>query len=785
MWTLTEDTRLAGSMVINWWASQATTTPVFDTNFDVTVTVDGNPHIVDHEIAHTFTTPGVPQLLKSVIPFPDVTATSTVELKIDVKFIDSGNGVTFYYDSQGECSALSAGACASRVNMPVVIGPIAPVANDDFVFISSGETIGIDILANDFDPEGGPLAVQIISGPSSGTAEVTTANSIVYTHDGSVTPSDTIVYRVTDNDGLTADATVHIAIAGACTLAADYLETFETASAADWTVDTAVLVNPAGVPVSNTWQLTNDINAHSPITSYYTDAAASDPVDNSDTTKDVRLVSPEFLVSGGTTLSFWHAFNTEAEFDGGVLEITTDGGATWQDIVAAGGLFIEGGYNGPIGALGSRQGWSGISSAYPEMHEVKVNLAAFNSQTIQFRFRLAQDVLLGVPTGWAIDDVTLDNLYESCVEPTNPPVARADSATVLADGTVATDVRANDSDPDNPDGDLTGHTVEVNGTLIAPQHGTVMVDANGHVVYDHDDGNTATSDTYEYKLVDPDGEQFDTAMVTITIDHGNNAVPEANDDTGTVDAGQSITVDVLANDRDANHSNGELTVTIETSPASGFAALNGDGSIAYTHSGDTATSDSFQYRITDPLGAFDIATVHITIIQDEGGACRNDLCAGDGDGGSYDPDMLTMTFVGGTCADSANSQDDKDDCTDFDPAGASGMVKIKVTNKEDADYRNAKVFFEGAVSEGADFTFSASDIDENDFGSKIFVHVYDADGNVLLQTVEIHTSCSAPLFEGDQFGSVRMGAADVDPEAQMCSAGDGRVHGSGHWSRGT
>ncbi|NNF51516.1 MAG: cadherin-like domain-containing protein, partial [Gammaproteobacteria bacterium] len=346
-------------------------------------------------------------------------------------------------------------------------------------------------------------------------------------------------------------------------------------------------------------------------------------------------------------------------------------------------------------------------------------------------------------------------------------------------------VRDNDSDPDNPDGDLSGHTVEVNGTLIAPQHGTVMVDGNGDVVYDHDDGNTATSDTYEYKLVDPDGVQFDAAMVTITIDHGNNAVPEANDDTGTVEAGESVTVNVLNNDSDANHSNEELTVTIETSPASGFAAVNGDGSVTYTHNGDMATSDSFQYRVTDPLGASDTATVHITITQDEGGACRNDLCAGDGDGGSYDPDMLTMTFVGGTCADSANSQEDKDDCTDFNPAGASGMVKIKVTNKEDADYGNAKVFFEGAVAEGEDFTFSASDIDENDFGSKIFVHVYDQDGNVLLQTVEIHTSCSAPLFEGDQFGSVRMGAADVDPEAQMCSAGEGRVHGSGHWSRGT
>ena len=78
---------------------------------------------------------------------------------------------------------------------------------------------------------------------------------------------------------------------------------------------------------------------------------ASDPVDNADISKDVRLVSPEFLVSGGTVLSFWHSFNTEAEFDGGVLEITTDGGANWQDITAGGGFFLEGGYNSLVGAL--------------------------------------------------------------------------------------------------------------------------------------------------------------------------------------------------------------------------------------------------------------------------------------------------------------------------------------------------------------------------------------------------------------------------------------------------
>ena len=35
-------------------------------------------------------------------------------------------------------------------------------------------------------------------------------------------------------------------------------------------------------------------------------------------------------------------------FDGGVLELSTDGGNTFQDILAAGGSFVIGGYNRTI-----------------------------------------------------------------------------------------------------------------------------------------------------------------------------------------------------------------------------------------------------------------------------------------------------------------------------------------------------------------------------------------------------------------------------------------------------
>src|SRR2546430_10537421 len=69
-------------------------------------------------------------------------------------------------------------------------------------------------------------------------------------------------------------------------------------------------------------------------------------------------------------ISFRQTFNLEASsedpnlgFDGGVLELSTDDGNTFQDILAAGGSFAMGGYDRIISAdrgrpIAGRQAWS-------------------------------------------------------------------------------------------------------------------------------------------------------------------------------------------------------------------------------------------------------------------------------------------------------------------------------------------------------------------------------------------------------------------------------------------
>lgn len=91
-----------------------------------------------------------------------------------------------------------------------------PVASDDYTSTPKGTSKNITVLTNDSDPEGLPLTVSIISGPSNGTAVVELNNSITYTHDNTDTVSDMITYVVSNGICESEPATVYIDIAVAC-----------------------------------------------------------------------------------------------------------------------------------------------------------------------------------------------------------------------------------------------------------------------------------------------------------------------------------------------------------------------------------------------------------------------------------------------------------------------------------------------------------------------------------------------------------------------------------------
>jgi uncharacterized protein len=90
-----------------------------------------------------------------------------------------------------------------------------------------------------------------------------------------------------------------------------------------------------------------------------------------------------------------------------------------------------------------------------------------------------------------------------------------------------------------------------------------------------------------------------------------NSAPDAVNDTATTNEDTPGTVDVLANDTDANGDT--LTVTTVTQGANGTVVLNGDNTVTYTPNADFNGTDSFTYTVSDGQGGTDSATVDVTV----------------------------------------------------------------------------------------------------------------------------------------------------------------------------
>jgi hypothetical protein len=139
-------------------------------------------------------------------------------------------------------------------------------------------------------------------------------------------------------------------------------------------------------------------------------------IDDPDVVSDKRLDSMLFSFFEGCCpqLSFRHNFNLEASdvdpgvgFDGGVLELSTDGGNTFQEIPPS--AFVMGGYNRKISSdrgspIAGRQAWSGNSGGFIT---TIVNLPAIQTPAGgRLRWRMASDNT-GSGEGWRIDRVTI------------------------------------------------------------------------------------------------------------------------------------------------------------------------------------------------------------------------------------------------------------------------------------------------------------------------------------------------------------------------------------------
>ncbi|MCY3601955.1 MAG: tandem-95 repeat protein, partial [Chloroflexi bacterium] len=108
---------------------------------------------------------------------------------------------------------------------------------------------------------------------------------------------------------------------------------------------------------------------------------------------------------------------------------------------------------------------------------------------------------------------------------------------------------------------------------------------------------------------DPAGESAEAA-VTVTVVNVNE-LPEAAGDAASTDEDVAVSVDVLANDTDADGDS--LTVSSVSEPENGTTAVTADGGILYTPAANWHGTDSFTYEVDDGNGGTVEAAVTVKV----------------------------------------------------------------------------------------------------------------------------------------------------------------------------
>lgn len=144
-------------------------------------------------------------------------------------------------------------------------------------------------------------------------------------------------------------------------------------------------------------------------------------------------------------LRFWHQYNTELTNDGGILELSVDGGEFFQ---VKKDKFIANGYDSEINystlAIPALYGFTG--STQGQWKDSYVDLSAYKGSNIKLKFRFgASDG--GAPTtgipGWLVDDIELMELFKyatkTCItSPNNNVCTDIQEVIVDTDGSVST-----------------------------------------------------------------------------------------------------------------------------------------------------------------------------------------------------------------------------------------------------------------------------------------------------------------------------------------------------------
>jgi hypothetical protein len=466
-------------------------------------------------------------------------------------------------------------------------GPVnfPPAAVFDYVTTSPGTPVTIDVLANDSDPDGDALTLDLFTQTSyGGTLAQTGPGTLIYTPPPAVTNLvDSFLYRVVDARGAESVSSVSIWISNnrPPVAAPDFLTMTEdgassinvVANDSDPDGDPLLLISITTPPAHGTAVYYDPYSIiYRPDANYYGTDSLTYMVSDGHTLgtalgtltvtinpfNDWPAANDDVATMAEDTMAVVYVLDNDTDVDGDSLSIiggTQPSHGSVFFYATAASYTPAPNYNGPDSFTYSiNDGHGGTATATVNVTVTPVN---------------------------------------------DPPVGVRDDVTTLEDTPVTFNVLNNDTDVD-------GDTLTLL-SVATPAGGTVTWSANGTVTFTPM-ANFAGPVTFTYGVGDGHGMSA-SGTVRLTITPVNDP-PVAVADSATTAEDTAVTINVLTNDTDVDAD--MLTVTAATQPAHGSVASTASA-VTYTPAANYNGADSFTYTISDGRGGTATAQVNVTV----------------------------------------------------------------------------------------------------------------------------------------------------------------------------
>ena len=180
-------------------------------NDDPGTTSEDTP-VVINVLANDTDADGDPLTVSAVTDPPHGTAVIDLPDKKTITYTPDPN---FCGVDQFGYTATDGTASDSAIVVPVNVtcNNDPPVANADTPTTAEDTPLGIEVLANDTDPDSGDvLSVISVTDPANGTTQIESSGFVTYSPDANVCGPDTFNYTISDGNGSTAIGTVNVTV---------------------------------------------------------------------------------------------------------------------------------------------------------------------------------------------------------------------------------------------------------------------------------------------------------------------------------------------------------------------------------------------------------------------------------------------------------------------------------------------------------------------------------------------------------------------------------------------